>query len=145
MSYRELEHLAKVSQNQKSFDLGRYFYRNLPDLKNYLFWSHRTDSKGKTNLPVNNAYFAILSQNQKHLQKCLNLIHKALGMSDFSPRGLIGQEIVSNFRIWFKHRLQSDLHTCGTQKTHHANKIDFCACCVRITMCLTTTRCCSSL
>ena len=64
-------HFGKVSQNQKSFNLGRYFYLNLPDLKNYLFWSHRTDSKGKTILPLNNAYFAILSQNQKYPEKYL--------------------------------------------------------------------------
>ena len=73
MSYCDLGHLAKVSQNQKTFDFGKYFYLNLPDLKNYLFWSHRTDSKGKTNLHVNNAYFAILSQNQIYLEKCLHL------------------------------------------------------------------------
>ena len=73
MSYRDEGHLAKVSQNQKSFNLGRYFYLNFPDLKNYLFWSHRTDSKGKTILTLNNAYFAILSQNQKHLQKSLQI------------------------------------------------------------------------
>ena len=65
MSYRDVGHLAKVSQNPKSFDLVKLFYLNLPDLKNYLFWTDRTDSKGKTNLHVNNAYFAILSQNQK--------------------------------------------------------------------------------
>ena len=52
MSYRDLEHLAKVSQNQKTFDLGRYFYLNLPDFKNYLFWTDRTDSKEKTNVPL---------------------------------------------------------------------------------------------
>ena len=52
-----------MSQNQKSFDLGKYFYLNLPDLKNYLFWSHGTDSKGKRIIHLNNAYFAILSQN----------------------------------------------------------------------------------
>ena len=67
MSYRDEGHLAKVSQNQKCFDLRKYFYLNLSDLKNYLFWNDKTDSKRKTNLPVNNAYFAILSQNQKHL------------------------------------------------------------------------------
>ena len=37
MSYRDFEHLVKVSQNQKSFDLGKHFYLNLLDLKNYLF------------------------------------------------------------------------------------------------------------
>ena len=63
MSYRDFCHLTKVSQNQKSFDLGNYFYLNLPDLKNYLFWTDRTHSKGKTNIPLNNDYFAILSQN----------------------------------------------------------------------------------
>ena len=73
MSYRNLEHLAKVSQNQKTFDSGNYFYLNLPDLKNYLFWTDRTDSKGKTNVHVNNAYFVILSQNQKCHQKCLQM------------------------------------------------------------------------
>ena len=73
MLYRNLEHLAKLFQNPKSFDLGRYFYLNLPDLKNYLFWTDRTDSKGKTNVPLNNAYFAILSQNQKCPQKCLHM------------------------------------------------------------------------
>ena len=52
MSYRDQSHLAKVSQNHNSFDLGRYFYLNFPDLKNYLFWSHRTDSKGKQFLPL---------------------------------------------------------------------------------------------
>ena len=74
MSYRAVGPLAKVSQNQKSFDLRKYFYLNLPDLKNYLFWSHRTNSKGKTDLPVNNGYFAILSQNQKHLEKCVQVL-----------------------------------------------------------------------
>ena len=73
MSYRDFCHLAKVSQNQKSFNLGRYFYLNLPDLKNYLLWTDTTDSKGKTNLTLNNAYFAILSQNQKCPQKCLQM------------------------------------------------------------------------
>ena len=47
MSYRDQSHLAKVSQNLKSFNLGRYFYLNLPDLKNYHIWSHLTDSKRK--------------------------------------------------------------------------------------------------
>ena len=37
MSYRDEGHLAKVSQNQKSFNSEWYFYLNLPDLKNYLF------------------------------------------------------------------------------------------------------------
>ena len=41
------------------------------------------------------------------------LSHRALGMS-------IRQEIVSTFRILIKHRSQNDLHTCGTQKAHHA-------------------------
>ena len=74
MPYRDQSHLAKVSQNLKSFDLGRYFYLNLPDLKNYLFWTDRTDFKEKINVPLNNAYFAILSQNQKCPQKCLQLL-----------------------------------------------------------------------
>ena len=69
MSYRAESHLAKVSQNKKSFDLGKQFYLNFPDLKNYLFWTDRTDSKGKTILHVNNAYFVILNQNQKCVQK----------------------------------------------------------------------------
>ena len=73
MSYRDLEDLAKVSQNQKIFDLGKHFSRNLPDFKNYLFWTDRTDSKEKSNVHLNNAYFAILSQNQKRPQKCLHL------------------------------------------------------------------------
>ena len=74
MSYRDQSHLAKVSQNLQSFDLGRYFYLNLPDLKNYLFWTDRTDFKEKINVPLNNAYFAILSQNQKCPQKCLQVL-----------------------------------------------------------------------
>ena len=73
MSYRNFCHLAKVSQNQNSFDFGNYFYLKLPDFKNFLFWNHRTDSKGKTNFTLRNAYFAILSQNQKCPQKCLHL------------------------------------------------------------------------
>ena len=63
--YTDFTDLVKVSQNLKSFDLGGYFYLNLPDLKNYLFWTDRTDFKEKINVPLNNAYFAILSQNQK--------------------------------------------------------------------------------
>ena len=74
MSYRAVGPLAKVSQNQTSFDLRKYFYLNLLGLKNYLFWSHRTNSNGKINLTLNNAYFAILSQNQKHLQKSLHML-----------------------------------------------------------------------
>ena len=70
MSYRDLEHLAKVSQNQKSFDLGKYFYLNLPDLKNYLFWTDRTDSEEKTIWLPANAYFAILSQNPGWVENC---------------------------------------------------------------------------
>ena len=65
-----------MSQNLKSFDLGKQFYLNLPYLKNYVFWRDRTDSKGKTNSTLNNAYFAILSQNQKHLEKCVHLQNK---------------------------------------------------------------------
>ena len=73
MSSRDVGHLAKVSQNPKSFDFRKYFYLNFLDLNNYLFWTYRTDSKGKTNLHVNNAYFAILSQNQKHPEKSLQI------------------------------------------------------------------------
>ena len=72
MSYRDLGHLVKVSQNPKSFDLGQYFEQNFPDLKNYLIWTHRTDFKGKNILRVINAYFAILSQNRKWLEKSLH-------------------------------------------------------------------------
>ena len=73
MSYRDFNHLVKVSQNRKSFDLGKYFYLNFPDLKNYRFWSHRTDSKVKTIFPVRNTYFAILSQNEKCPEKCVHI------------------------------------------------------------------------
>ena len=59
--YTDFTDLVKVSQNLKSFDLGGYFYLNLPDLKNYLIWSNRTDSKRKTICRAANAYFAILS------------------------------------------------------------------------------------
>ena len=53
------------------------------------------------------------------------LSHRALGMSDFDARGLIRQEIVSTFWILIKHRSQNDLHTCGTQKAHHAKNAFF--------------------
>ena len=53
------------------------------------------------------------------------LSHRALGMSDFDARGRIRQEIVSTFRILIKHRSQNDLHTCGTQKAHHAKNAFF--------------------
>ena len=68
------------------------------------------------------------------------LSHRALERSDFDARGLIRQEIVSTFRILIKHRSQNDLHTCGTQKAHHAKNAFFvpvvcssqCARCVHI-------------
>ena len=52
-----------------------------------------------------------------------------LGMSDFDARGLIRQKIVSTFRILIKHRSQNDLHTCGTQKAHHAKMRFLCLLC----------------
>ena len=73
MSYRNFCHLAKVSQNQKSFNLGKYFYLNLQDLKNYLFWTDRTDSEVKTIWLPANAYFAILSQNPGWVENCFHL------------------------------------------------------------------------
>ena len=48
MSYRDQSHLVKVSQNQKSFDLRNSPKSKVPDLKNYLIWTVRTDSKQKT-------------------------------------------------------------------------------------------------
>ena len=54
-----------------------------------------------------------------------HLSHRALGRSNFDARGLIRQEIVSTFRILIKHRSQNDLHTCGTQKAHHAKNAFF--------------------
>ena len=69
MSYRAVSYLKKVSQNQKSFDLRKHFYLNLLDLKNYLFWTNRTDSKPFFRCPAANAYFAILSQNPGCLEK----------------------------------------------------------------------------
>ena len=70
MSYHNFCHLVKVSQNQKSFNLEKYIYLNLLDLKNYLFWSDITDSGVKTIWLSANAYFTILSQNPGWVENC---------------------------------------------------------------------------
>ena len=65
-----------------------------------------------------------------------------LGISNFDARGLIRQEIVSTFRIVFKHKSKNYLHTYGIQKAHHAKNSIFvavvcsslCAWCAHITL-----------
>ena len=79
-----------MSQNRRSFDLGKQFYLNLPDLKNYVFWSNRTDSQRKPNLPLDNAYFAILSQNQKHPEKCVHVL-MPLSSKMYYPIWMVGR------------------------------------------------------
>ena len=54
-----------------------------------------------------------------------HLSYRALRRLDFDARVLIRQEIVSTFRILIKQRSQNDLHTCGTQKAHHAKNAFF--------------------
>ncbi len=79
-------------------------------------------------------------QNFRKFFADFRLSHRALGMFDFDARGLIRQEIPNTFRILIKHKSQNDLHTCGTQKTHHAKNKFFvpvvcssqCAWCVHI-------------
>ena len=90
MSYRDFEHLAKVSQNQKSFNLGKYFYLNLPYLKNYLFWTNRTNSEVKTIWLPANAYFAILSQNPGWVENCFQLQLRFLKNTNSNPKFLHG-------------------------------------------------------
>ena len=84
---------------EKIFEKNRKFWKIFWKLKNFRFFSK-------------------IFSNFK-------LSHRALGMSDFCPRGLIRQEIVSTFRILFKHKSQNYLHTCGTQKAHHAKNAIF--------------------
>ena len=72
--------------------------------------------------------FQKFSKNFRFFSKIfskLKLSHRALGMSDFDAIGLIRQEIVSTFRILFKHGSPNYLHTCGTQKAHHAKNAIF--------------------
>ena len=83
MSYRNFCHLAKVSQNQESFNLGKYIYLNLPDLKNYLFWTDRTNSEVKTIWLPANAYFATLSQNPGWVENCFHMQNIAVFGWDF--------------------------------------------------------------
>ena len=68
------ESLSKNVSKSKKFWFGEVVLSKPPRCKkNYLFWTDRTDFKEKINVPLNNAYFAILSQNQKCPQKCLQL------------------------------------------------------------------------
>ena len=70
----------------------------------------------------------------------LKLSHRAPRMSDFCAIRLIRQEIIHTFFILFKHGSPNYLHTCGTQKAHHAKNAIFvpvvcsssCAWCVHI-------------
>ena len=65
--------LAKVSQNPKSFDLGKYFYLNFLNLENYLIWTDRTDSKPILRWDPANAYFWILDIPPGWLEKSFQL------------------------------------------------------------------------
>ena len=72
--------------------------------------------------------FRHFSKNFRFFSKIFSnfkLSHRALGMSDFSPMGLIRQEIVHIFRILIKHGSHNYLHTCGTHKAHHAKNAIF--------------------
>ena len=66
--------LTKVSYNQKSFDLRKYFYLNFLNLENYLIWTDITDSKPILRWDPANAYFWILGLPPGCLEKSFQMM-----------------------------------------------------------------------